>query len=105
MKHEWPIDVKVGLVEDHLRRARQHLVDFGWIQNSATTGQGSCAAGAILYFEDVRRSPVPTLDYLTKALPCGDYLIARWNDQPGRTKEEVLMLYDRAIKAAHKDGV
>ena len=63
------------------------LVEKGWCQGRLRSGLGVCAVGAIL---DAGRSD-NGLNVAVSALvqEIGTPDIGRWNDTPGRTKEEV----------------
>ena len=88
-----------------LVEARELLVKGGWCQHAAFSGTGArCAIGAIL-------SVSPKLlaleghnanigfrarDFLSKAV--GNQVVGVWNDVQGRTLEEVLAAFDKAIE-------
>lgn len=98
-----------------LKRARAKIVK-GWCQgHSAIDSRGNlclaetsaavswCAVGAIFAvskndwkYEEAAR------DVLEKALGKGQSEIANWNDEPKRTKKQVLALYDKAIRHLEK---
>ncbi len=64
-------------------------IEAGWCQKTMRTREGVCAVAAVSHCPDA----VTTT--LQKAL--GRWNIAAWNDEPDRTKQDVLALYDRAI--------
>lgn len=96
-------------VSQTLRRAKQYLLDHGWSPDGPQTADGKvCAAYAIGYcqaygnYKNYRTFAkaipiVGTEDIHDVNLPIN---IGRWNDTPGRTFEEVLAAYDRAIALA-----
>ena len=45
----------------------------------------------------------PAWDQLAKAAEVSVNQLARWNDAPTRTQQDVVDLYDRAIELAEKD--
>lgn len=88
-----------------LRSAQQMIVNHGWCQKRFCDDQGRmCVAGALI------RGRVGATDYVymmsrgffAKATYTF-YDITRWNDAPGRTKEEVLKAFDRAIALAEQN--
>lgn len=117
---------------------RQHLIDFGWVQNrfggyeprdcgidtwAAIPGSTprrkrgpACAVGALntacaeefngVYFSAAFRR---ARYYLSRALTApegrgtGFGEVTSWNDAAGRTKEEVIDLYNRAIELAEQE--
>lgn len=101
------------LVVLHHARA---LVERGWTQGSeARNADGDkvpaasreacqwCALGAVLAVIDQRGgSFTPAFDALSAQIPDPAHCGAVWlyNDDQGRTKDEILALYDRAILAA-----
>lgn len=81
-------------VHETLCKARNLIDRHGWCQHSFARGGMYCTLGAI--------KAVAKLDY-----QCREVLlsvlkvesVANWNDAPGRTKQEVLDAFDRAIAA------
>lgn len=96
-------------VKEALIAARQLLVDVGWVQgdfsksDSAQKCIGYCAAGALY---EITQNQAPQLTSPARQLlgltveSLGAEGLLHFNDTPGRTKEEVLALFDRAIEAA-----
>jgi hypothetical protein len=81
-----------------LVEARQYLIDHGWIQGRLYAASGAvCALGATFF-------ACPTNPYQREtaqdclSMICKD--IGRWNDEPGRTIENVLALFDEAVSMA-----
>lgn len=60
-----------------------------------------CAVGAISLTRLNLRGRVCVWRYVRESLPPGTN-VALWNDEPGRTKRDVLALFDRAIARATK---
>lgn len=105
---------------DILSDARRIIDTRGWIQHQSATADGYCASGAIeeslVYYRKRagglwRAEVIPM--YLTRAIA---YLnrdfwnrnghwaqVINWNDERGRTKDEVLLMFDTAIRLAIKD--
>jgi hypothetical protein len=95
-----------------LEEARRLLLEKGWTQGTfARDRKGDaiefdspraacfCTSGAIMR---VGESPDRSAEfYAFRALRkfLGDQTIAEWNDDPRRTREDVLGLFDRAIAA------
>lgn len=112
---------------DILTEAREYLITDGWVQKTFSDDDNKrvCAIGAIrkaVVIEQVdaekmllralevidpgaiqRSAPVPLLPNELVPLSIWES-IARWNDQPGRTKEEVIALYDQAINMLKEDN-
>lgn len=85
------------------------LVAQGWTQGDWRDGSCYCAAGAL---RSVTRGMlgdawVEAVAALKAAIGrhrfCGDREIIGWNDTPGRTQEEVIAAFDRAIAALKED--
>ena len=92
MKHS-----TIPAVADHLLRARARIVRNGWRTNGLGSAWGPvCAIGALtLEGGDWDAAH----DLLRDALPYPTGII-NYNDTPGRTKKEILALFDRAIELA-----
>ena len=90
-----------------LMKARAE-VEKGWCQGEYGRGGGVCMVGALYVAEgnprekvnendvEVGESYYETYDALRRAV---GWNIPMWNDAPGRTQEDVLAAYDRAINA------
>ena len=92
-----------------LIKAKALLENVGWCQNVtakffgndyATTPIAYCAHGAIIYTEQSIAGHLEALEILRSLTP--ERHTTRFNDAPGRTKEEILALYDAAIKVAEE---
>lgn len=84
---------------ENLKAIRQLIETYGWVQGTyGSWAQGYCLAGALLR---VAPTMFATRDEAMVAalapLPASLRGLAIWNDQPGRTKEDVLAFCDRAI--------
>lgn len=93
--------------------ARQLLIDVGWCQRNYQRVDGNktiayCSAGALM---EATRNCLIEIDpsngyagaatYLRQAIGCPeDMPISGWNDHQGRTKEEIIAVFDEAIKLA-----
>jgi len=64
-------------------------IELGWCQGAGRVRGSVCAAVAI--------SEAPAEAVLLLQRIVGTPYIADWNDVPGRTKDEILAAYDRAI--------
>lgn len=92
-----------------LQAARDLLDANEWCQGRYTRPceddpdkTGFCALGALIHSNIGGRGYSAARLALLEALPLDDsprQHVAEWNDTPGRTKNEVLALYDRAIGA------
>lgn len=87
--------------------ARNYLEEHGWVQATMTDGERVCVLGAIKAASGRVARPwhcglFPHVQVLIQALTgkvgaVSSDPLTRWNDAPGRTKEEVLDLFDKAI--------
>jgi hypothetical protein len=126
-----PFDGTTSPTLETLIRARQILAEGGWLQHTLSDDLGRvCAIGALLKGHramagrDDRSSILPAIRVLVEAnqLPPEDdhrlstpeaarlqISVVRWNNAAGRTKEEVLDAFDRAIESliprSHCDAV
>jgi hypothetical protein len=88
-----------------LQRARQIIEETGWIQCHLATRYGYCMLGALRMAEfgtpNIGRNPLDDTDMekiVSRALRLPrDQKLHQWNDAIGRTKEEVLAAFDKAI--------
>ena len=90
---------------DILTEAKRLIEKNGFIQESfvkwdeITETVKYCASGAILVageYDDTDEA----LEAMCSATECS--VITSWNDEPGRTKKEVLDAFDKAIVIANK---
>lgn len=102
-----PFDGTHYITEDHIRsilRQGRARVERGWCQNHYEQHRrwyefgkpkaSYCLLGAINEDED---AIIPLLHAI--GLPFGDFEdLWEWNDAPERTKEEVLAVFDAALK-------
>lgn len=78
-----------------LERAKNLINAHGWTQGTyGSEDEGFCLMGAVSRAND-DVIPWGAIDHLVSAL--GSEQIIGWNDTFGRTKEEVLDLFDRTI--------
>lgn len=99
-------------------KAARALVEEGWVQRSfvksrvevtghwwnrkRTTHTSFCMIGALNHYE--RPAKYRAMDYLAMGAGVSrSMLIPTWNDKEGRTKEEVLAAFDKAISLAESD--
>lgn len=94
-----------------LQKARAILITKGWIQHRLKSDYGFCALGAI---QEATRSgrfkkPLGILDARMKAKTqlrkiisrgthISGYSIDQWNDEDGRTKEQILRAFAKAAR-------
>lgn len=85
--------IQLGPIGKRLWAAADYIKEYGWCQGCLTNGQGNvCALGAISHCGFSGR-PGATVAYSVAAQALHRYLkqnIAAWNDNPERTKEEVI---------------
>ncbi len=98
---------------EHLKRARQYLLDHGWCRDFARQGKRVCASAAIMDAVIVGKNMasahialISTSTMFVRAIG-GNKIqniniyvnsIAKWNDAPERTFEEVITAFDKAIE-------
>lgn len=90
-----------------LHAGKANIETKGWCQGNeeAVFGKSGrcCAATAIPY---VGRDAERAVNLLKRANSLNPNVgIAEWNDAPGRTVEEVLAAYDKAIALAEREGL
>jgi hypothetical protein len=80
--------------------ARNLLDREGWIQDYTWTREGRCTVGAVLT-PHLTEGSIEALELFADLIGCPrDWMaIAHWNDDPDRTKEQVLAVFDTAIAA------
>jgi hypothetical protein len=103
-----------------LKGAREALVNKGWCQRAtardcngdvvyplAHTATAFCAIGAIHHaggrgFDQYSKNAILSRRFLWKAIAerAPGKVIEDYNDEPGRTKEEVIAVFDAAIQLA-----
>ena len=100
----------LGLTPTQILIEARRVIESGWCTRaSARTDKGIpcewdeakacswCSTGAVLHVASMFvPARVYALRFLREAI--GQYSIVGWNDAPGRTKEEVLAGFDRAIE-------
>lgn len=96
---------------EHLRRAKTELLRRGWCRGVSLNDRGEvCVMGALACA--VGESPTATNPYPRGAYgparqvfmgAIGGACILTWNDESGRTPEEVLEAFEAAIALAEQD--
>jgi hypothetical protein len=89
-------------VADVLDDAADRLEREGWIQGDLVTGDGFCALGALLQANTAKdrldaRDALGRVLGIAPALTPGTWLTG-WNDDPSRTKQQVLDAFRAAAK-------
>jgi hypothetical protein len=88
-------------VRKDARAAAEYIREHGWIQGNLFDGKKCCAIGACWKgtdrWGDTEDQHFAKDFHLFKAMVdvIGNGGVARWNDTPGRTKEEVLAVFDK----------
>jgi hypothetical protein len=106
MKHEWPIDTKVGPITQALIDGKARLVERGWCkykmvnEAGALCLEGSLRAGKCQF--EVERELRDALPEYHRNLR---WILPEYNDHPYTTLADVLALYDRAIASARSRGI
>lgn len=95
-----------------LRRGRELLKERGWIQGQLRSKDGYCALGAVyaasaeLKGGKNRREAVMTLAEVAARREGSSFASDRdvwyYNDRDGRTRKQVLSLFDTAIRRAER---
>lgn len=94
-------------VIEALKSAKLEIQQYGWHYGRERDWQhrnGTTCAGVAIEDACVRFNlrDGEAFEPFRKAIECRDVLT--WNDAPGRTVEEVLAAFDRAIAIAEKGG-
>lgn len=85
-------------VANILIKARKHLIKNGWCQHNLYKGNKCCAYGAINKVTKNYKSNIKAIESLDQIAEKMGYLWASdFNDTFGRTKQQVLGLFTRAI--------
>lgn len=80
--------------------AAQYIRDHGWCQNELRNLSGNvCMVGSILFsnLQQCRNEIDPAKSRVMAHL--GNSSISRWNDTPGRTKEEVIAVMETVARS------
>jgi len=102
---------------DVLRKAKALIEEKGWHQGAyqGPTGclcvRGACYAAAGLDLASPEFDSAAAMDAETAQYLLGEQVdvhllgsLAAWNDRPGRTKEEVIAAFDKAIALAEQEA-
>lgn len=90
-------------VVSDLMEARDYLVEYGWCQRASQEGMRVCALGALFavtggrVMVDVNRRSTACHALQIALYKKLDQSVSEWNDDPERTLDDVLELYDYAI--------
>src|SRR5436190_338358 len=96
-----------------LAKAKRVIQEKGWCQHEYhKEGDGYCIFGAVGIAKGIGDDGATPDDlrYITKAIGVvanpffWTHPVVNWNDAPGRTKRQVLSVFDKAIKLAKKAG-
>ncbi len=98
----------VNLEPEHLKtvlvNARNKIAEHGWCQGKTKNEVGCyCIVGSIIYagleINPKITSVIHETDFVLQVNKIDErtYSLAKWNDEPGRTKEEVIAALDKAI--------
>lgn len=80
-------------------RAVAAIEKYGWVQGMLGTEEvGFCAIGAMDYATPSALIWSINSDAVVKLQTMLGRSVAEWNDAPGRTKEEVLVVFRKAIE-------
>lgn len=86
--------------------ARDH-VRQGWIQKHAISSEGVCIVGAVhraAHHHDQKFPALYILQHKMHEMWPEFQSIVKFNDHPGRTKQEVLDVFDKAILTLQERG-
>jgi hypothetical protein len=91
-------------IKENLQAAAAIIRERGWCQNQGSDADGGCCLARAL--GEAERATGATGEFVLAAMSCmhirslGIKDAIKWNDTPGRTKEEVLELLERAAETA-----
>ena len=84
-----------------LRAGRENLRKNGWVQQTWENNNKHCAIGVMRHYFLAGKCCMSEYSLATKAiaaeLPPEYSSVIAYNDMPGTMKEDILVLYDRAI--------
>ncbi len=94
-------------VIERLRAGRDLIDERGLARGKIEDDQGRlCIVGGITRQSRIDEEDMTlALAYLAKAIPADLLAIAAWSDSAGRTKADVIAIYDRAIDLAIADAL
>lgn len=87
------------LITARERVANAWIQGVGWDKDSGSM----CAAYAIKFNRPNDCNPAGAYSYLRRVI--GTDLMLDWNDKPGRTQQEVVAAFDKAIDLCRKESV
>lgn len=92
-------------ISEILFKAAERFETHGWVQGRLGPVEGpNCATGVLSY---VQPKPWYSQNLIAESLLRGfiDTELVTWNDEPGRTKEEVQDLFIAAAVDAEEEGI
>jgi len=92
-------------VEEVLTKAKELILDKGWIQGEARSPEGFCTLGAVMEvstFDSSWNIKVAAVETYLEKVTGADF-IPGWNDEETRTLNEVIDAFDRALILAKED--
>lgn len=93
------------LTSELLSQAKETMLRRGWCQHAYEDPHGVCIEGAInfvCYADATHDGNNAMAAYRILNRLIGQSCISTWNDDPARTPEEVLMVFDAAIAIAQQ---
>ncbi len=103
-----PLDgAQLNPTAQHLINAKIFLQERGWCPDGAFGEGGTVCIAAAIGETCGRAGCGRALSVMSRTIGVelySDIAIGRWNDTPGRTIEEVLNAFDRAIALAMEEG-
>ena len=96
---KWDKQVKSSPVRDCLIEGRK-LVERGWCQGAFQKGERVCILGSFIDDVEMSRQALRAIASAIGRPGADACAVVRWNDHKGRTQEEVLAAFDRAIAAS-----
>ena len=93
-----------------LRAAREYIAGHRWCQHASRKGDAVCALGGLFAVTEDEETRLAGQFALRETLELRegwegwDVSVSLWNDRAGRTKMEVLDLYDETILAVGARG-
>lgn len=94
--------VRLELWQQHLLDAAEYIRKHGWCQGQPSDSLGRvCAMGALYVTTLVETTPAEAATRLAWHLGFStNSYVAGWNDNPDRTKEEVIAAMEAAVRGA-----
>lgn len=95
---ELPVTPTLEPWQQLLLDAAQYIRDHGWCQHQLMNRHGAvCLAGALESAPGWKNAQ-DAIEAVARLQPHASIWVSVWNDKPGRTKEEVIAVLEKAAK-------